>query len=655
MPLSLFLAEASLQFGFWSTLFVIIPWIVTIGWVASRMLGIRIGFWRAAIAAALGWFIGLALAIVSLRDTSASATLIVLIAIAFGVLVTMPIVIVLDMVSRRAMPHRRRSRWWLHPLRAIKARFAPYGRLRELLRNARHENLLHMRYASGSAFASTDFARRLRNVLEESGGMMVKFGQIASTRTDVLPVAITTELSSLQSDVKAVPYTQVAEVIEQELGEPVDRAFASFDAEPLAAASIGQTHRARLVDGGPVVVKVQRPGIDELVARDASVLRLASRQLDRRVPAASQLGITDLVDGLVNGITEELDYTHEASAASKMRANRANDVGIAIPEVYSELSTDRVLVMEQVNGGSIADPSVLDASPVPRMELARRLLASFISQVFDDGLYHADPHPGNVLIDDAGTLWLLDFGAVGRLDATTHEAMKEMAAGFALSDASLVARGVRRLTGDDLSVDLRTLESDLSELLGNARGGIDPALFAEVLQVMQHHELRPPAAMSLLGRAMLTLQGTLSIISPEFDLAHEGNQLVRAEAPAMGTPEEIAQRELIRALPALRTLPEHAETIASQLRAGVLSIRTERYAGNDRMVVERWLDRILVAAMGSATVVASALVLVAGANTEPGGVRNTLGTLGFLGLAGGAILLLRTTAQALRRLPVRDD
>jgi len=654
MHISPHLGEATLQFGFWSTIFVIVPWIVGIGWLASRMLGIHIGFLRGAIAAAIGWISGLVLSVVALRDTNADAALVVVIAIAFGVLITMPIVIVLDMISRRTAPARRRSRWWLHPVRAIKARIAPYGRLRELLRNARRENLVHIRYASANAMNSPDFARRLRDVLEESGGMMVKFGQIASTRTDVLPDAITTELATLQSDVKAVPYSAVAEVVEAELAEPVNQAFASFEPEPLAAASIGQTHRAQLRDGHAVVVKVQRPGIDDLVERDASVLRLAAHQLDRRVPAAHQLGVTGLVDELIAGITEELDYTHEAVAATTLRANRAGDTGIAIPEVYASLSTDRVLVMEQVQGRSVSDQDALDASPVDRHELARRLLASFVGQVFDDGLYHADPHPGNVLLDEHGTLWMLDFGAVGRLDAITHDAMKEMAAGFALGDASLVARGVRHLTGDDLSIDLRSLESDLSVLIASAKGGIDPAVLTEVLRVMQRHGMQPPPAMSLLGRAMLTLQGTLSIICPSFDLAHEGNELVRAEAPAVGTPEEIAQRELIRALPALRTLPEHAETIANQLRAGVLTTRTERYAGNDRLVVERWLDRIVVAAVGSAVVIASALVLLAGSNTEPGGVRNTLGTLGFLGLAGGTVLLLRTTAQALRRLPVRD-
>src|SRR6185312_3050705 len=311
-------------------------------------------------------------------------------------------------------------------IRAARMSLAPYGWLRELAANARRANLLHLRYASRSALDSPDFARRVRGVLEESGGMFVKLGQIASTRTDVLPDGLTDELSNLRADVRPVPESEIREVVEHSLGEPIEQAFGSFEQQPLAAASIGQTHRAVLSDGTRVVVKVQRPGIDEVVARDASVLRLASARLERHVEIAREVGLSGFSEELISGLEQELDYQHEASVGTALRENRAGDDGISIPSVHSTLSTDRVLVMEEVIGRSIADPAAIEASPVPAHELASRLLSSFLGQVLEDGLFHADPHPGNLLIDEAGTVWMLDFGSVGRLDARALDGLRGM-------------------------------------------------------------------------------------------------------------------------------------------------------------------------------------------------------------------------------------
>ena len=176
---------------------------------------------------------------------------------------------------------------------------SPIGRFRQLVGNARQENLVHVRYRSVAALDSPDLARRLRMVLERSGGMFVKFGQIASTRTDLLPPTITDELSNLHADVERVPPDELEKVLEAELGEPVDQAFDEFESEPLAAASIGQTHRAKLHGGHPVVVKVQRPGMEEMVQRDGSVLSLVARTLERRVEAARRIGARELADELI--------------------------------------------------------------------------------------------------------------------------------------------------------------------------------------------------------------------------------------------------------------------------------------------------------------------------------------------------------------------
>ena len=206
---------------------LILPfWILAIGWLSSRILGVHLGRFRAGVAAFLGWLAGvIAAAALIGNDTSVPDWAVILLVIFFGVLATLPFAIVLDVITRSGKPPRRRRR---RPIKAVRAAITPLGRFREVVANARHENLVSPRYASTAALSSPDFARRLKRVLEESGGMFVKFGQIASTRTDLLPETLTSELETLQSDVRPVPHDEINEQLEKELGEPVDKAFASF-------------------------------------------------------------------------------------------------------------------------------------------------------------------------------------------------------------------------------------------------------------------------------------------------------------------------------------------------------------------------------------------------------------------------------------------
>lgn len=636
-----------------------VTYVVAVAWLSSRILGVRLGRWRGLVAGTVGFLSGVIAAAVVSGGTVELDWDSGFVILFFGVLATMVVSIVLDVVTRSGRVSQGRGRRFLvHPARTVKGFFAPYGRMREVMGNARRENLIHVRYASLSALESADFARRLRLVLEDSGGMFVKFGQIASTRGDLLPDVLTDELGHLRADVRPVPADDVREVLEAELGESVDTAFASFEWEPLAAASIGQTHRATLQDGTRVVVKVQRPGIDDVVRRDASVLRLVAGQLERRVEAAQRVGVCELAEELIAGIEEELDYTHEASVGSRLRENRADDEGIAIPAVHRTLSTSRVLVMDEILGTGVDDAASVDACGVSRSVLARRLLASFLGQVLHDGLYHADPHPGNLFVDVHGTLWFLDFGSVGRLDPVSLEGLQGLAIAFSLQDANLLARAVSHLAGDDGATDLRSLEGDLGVILGdvNAGGGIDPQVVMQVLAVMERHGLHTPRSISLLSRALLTLEGTLKMLDPTFDLAVEGERVVsRDRKDVIDSPQEMVKRELLRALPSLRTLPGNVEALTNQLRSGRLTVRTESFSGGDRRVVDRWVDRLLVAATGGFGALASAGLLVAAGLTADKGVQDALWLLGFAGLTFSTALLMRSVAQALRRLPPRED
>ena len=395
------------------------------GWRSARILDVRRGRLRSLAAGVIGFLGGAILLAVqvdgnvelNLEDDSADTFLLSLAWLGYALIVALVASLVIDAMLRP----RRRGRRLPRPIKAIKARIAVTRRLTQIARIARRNGLIGRRLASRAELLSPETARALRLTLEESGGMLVKFGQIASTRDDLLPPVITDELAQLRSSVPGLPFPVVRQVIETELGAPLDAIFASVDEEPLAAASIGVTHRAVLKDGRRVIVKVQRPDVQDSVAIDGRVLVGGARSLERQSAAARRVGVVGLARELVSGITEKLDFTREAANNAAMRRARAGDDGVRIHEIYADLTTRRVLIMDEVKGASVSDQRAVDECGVPRVDLARALLDSFLSQILVDGVYHADPHPGNVLVDRGGTLWFIDFGAVGWIDPVTLE------------------------------------------------------------------------------------------------------------------------------------------------------------------------------------------------------------------------------------------
>ncbi|HEY5878040.1 MAG TPA: AarF/UbiB family protein [Nakamurella sp.] len=405
---------------FWQYLMVIV-FVLGVGFVSGRILGIHRGFLRATAAGIVGSFIGLVLATIVLggNPTEDGEAALLLATFGFALLATMVLSVTLEAVLR---PRRRGRRTSLRT--RIRAFSTVGGRLFEVTRIARRHGLVGRRLVSKSALTSPDGGRRIRGFLEDCGGVFVKFGQIASTRSDLIPPAVIVELSDLQSNVKKVPIGQIRAAVVAELDRPVSEVFAEFDDEPLAAASIGQTHTAVLPDGRPVVVKVRRPEVEVGVARDSAVLRWATRQLSRRSEAARSLDVQSIADELIRSVEQELNYVHEAANAKALGS--VPTAGVRIPPIVSALSTEGVLVIDRVTGVSVADTEAVDRCGVARPVLADRLLAAFLSRVMVSGVFHADPHPGNILIDGEGTLWLIDFGAVGLIDPVTMESLQLM-------------------------------------------------------------------------------------------------------------------------------------------------------------------------------------------------------------------------------------
>ena len=630
-------------------------------WITGRVLGVKRGFWRALVAGLIGFAAGWILVEVQFGDIADINDPDDLLKLGFGflgyvLLVTMLATIVIEAILRPRSDRRRRRRF-PRPFRWISQKFALVRRLWQIGNAARRNGLVGRRYASKAALSSPEGARALRLTLEECGGMFVKFGQIAAGRDDLLPPAMTHELGELRTSVAPLSTEDVHMVLRTELGDSYETTFASFDDTPLAAASIGVTHRAVLADNGKdVIVKIQRPHIDDAVHRDSRVLMWGARQLERGSESARSLGIVDLCQELVNSVTEELDFTREAANNKALRRHRDDVEGVDFPRVFPHLTTRRMLVMQEVVGEPVSDRTAVDEVPFSRHELADRLLKSFLDQVLQDGVYHADPHPGNILIDADGTLWFIDYGAVGHLDPITIEALQQMAIGFTIRDPGMLARAVRRMAGGGAeTLDIPSLEFDMGQVLAQIDGaGFGPAAIAEVVHVLRRHNVKVPTALTVLGRSAVTMEGTLRVISPGYSMANEAQRLVSADPPAGGA-RGMAKHELLRALPALRPMPQLTEDIALQLRSGRLGIQIDRFAGSDRPVVDAWLDRVLWAGIGMVGLVGSSLLLIAGALTPVDELSGTyLRVIGFVGLIASSAMQMRTVARVLQRRNTDD-
>lgn len=630
-------------------------------WVTGRVLGVKRGFWRALVAGLIGFAAGWLLVEVQFGDVADINDPEDLVRLGGGflgyvLLVTMLATIVIEAILRPRSERRRRPRF-PRPFRWISQKFALVTRLWQIGNAARRNGLVGRRYASRAALSSPEGARALRLTLEECGGMFVKFGQIAAGRDDLLPPAMTEELGELRTSVAPLSTTEVHEVLRSELGDAYATTFASFDDTPLAAASIGVTHRAVLAENGKdVIVKIQRPHIDEAVHRDSRVLMWGARQLERGSESARSLGIVDLCQELVNSVSQELDFTREAANNKALRRHRDDVEGVDFPRVFPHLTTRRMLVMQEVDGEPVSDHEALDAVGVSRQDLADRLLKSFLDQVLQDGVYHADPHPGNILIDADGTLWFIDYGAVGHLDPITIEALQQMAIGFTIRDPGMLARAVRRMAGGGAeNLDIPSLEFDMGQVLAQIDGaGFGPAAISEVVHVLRRHNVKVPTALTVLGRSAVTMEGTLRVISPGYSMSNEAQRLVSADPPAGGV-RGIAKNEVLRALPALRPMPQLTEDIALQLRSGRLGIQIDRFAGSDRPVVDAWLDRLLWAGIGMVGLIGSALLLIAGALTPVDELSGTyLRVIGFVGLIASSAMQMRTVARVLQRRNTDD-
>ncbi|MBO0729898.1 MAG: AarF/ABC1/UbiB kinase family protein [Acidimicrobiaceae bacterium] len=636
----------------------LLPIALGIGWLATRMLGARQTWARILVTGLIGWILGVALANWSVVNQRNHESTLELRVAAFSVLTTMGTSIGVDFVAR---PDRRdryervgRLPSVPRPVREIKRAIAPPRRFREVMEVARREGLLQRRFASATGIQDPEFGPRLRATLEGCGGMFVKLGQVAATRHDLFPEPVTAELTHLQSSAAPADPEAMRAVIDEELGGASDKIFATFDWSPVAAASIAQVYRATLPSGEPVVVKVQRPQVADLVARDTQAMLTVARFIQRRTMLGLRVDVVGFVHEFTDAVHEELDFSREARSAEGVRLNRRGDRGVHFPKVHLALCTRRLIVFEEVQGRPISDQFALRTSPVPRRELADRLLATYMGQILHDGVFHADPHPGNILLGRDGTLYLLDFGSTGILDGATLEGLGGIVIAMTLNDADLFQRAVFTLTPPPAGADMSRVSSDLSRFLAihvQQAGGFDMEMLKAMIDLLQEHRFTVPPSLTLLARALLTLDGTLHLVAPGYPLAERVTAVAKpllipfrpTQVPAQ------LQREMLRTLPALRSLPGHAEAIASQLRSGHLSLRTRLFGDpSDASFVRDLINRALLTAVGLIGILTSAIILLASTRAPTRGDETVMEGIAYIGLFLGSIVTMRVVALIVR-------
>jgi predicted unusual protein kinase regulating ubiquinone biosynthesis (AarF/ABC1/UbiB family) len=475
-----------------------------------------------------------------------------------------------------------------------------------------------------------NLARRFRTLASELGGVWIKVGQFLSARVDVMPVEITAELADLQDEVAPEPLQSMLGVIEAEFGRPASDVFAGFEAAPLASASLGQVHRARLKTGEAVVIKVQRPAIESLIEVDLNALRRVIGWLKRYRAITRRVDLDSLLEQFSSTLWGEVDYLAEAANAARFAEMFADDATVRIPAVYQATSTRRVLTLEDVYFIKITDYAAIKSSGVQLNEVADRLFGTYLTQIFERGFFHADPHPGNLFVEALGDgkwrLVFVDFGMVGHLPEDVMQGLRELAIAVGTRDAERAITAYQMLgvllPGVDLDRLRQAEEAVFDRLWGKSMRELVRIHPREMHQVVgQFRDLlyempfQLPSDLILLGRCVAILSGMCTGLNPGFNVFEGLAPYARSLLSEDGEDWlDMALKWLTEQGSALAAMPGRMDRVLSKVEGGQLIVRAQ--AGPDLELrlraLTRAINRLVAAVVFAALLLVGALMLDGG-------------------------------------------
>ena len=500
-----------------------------------------------------------------------------------------------------------------------------------------------LKAADGEVLARISTPARIRMALTELGPTFIKFGQLISTRPDLIGPELAEELSQLQTQTPHDSFEDIREVVEMDQGRPLEMVFESFEETPIASASIGQVHTARLLDGREVVVKVRHPRIESVIETDLDILA-GMAHLAERIEDFKHYQPRQIVSDMSRMMRRELDFRREMRNLIQFRSMFRKDPTVVIPQPFPKFSTERMLTMERIRGKKLSQCAETGMTPEELDGLARKGANLYMKMIFDEGFFHADPHPGNILLLETNRFALLDFGMVGRISEKLREEIESMLVAIVNRDVALLVAIVRRIGKCPVHLNETALSSDVAEFLGqyavqsasnfNMAGALN-----DFMSIVRSYNITLPSEVSLLIKVLVTLEGTGQLLSPQFSLMEimkpwQRLMIVKRLSPARQLRK--ARRFYMQIEQLAEDLPQRVSNILDQVQTGRFDIHL------DHRRLGPTVNRLVLGMLTSALFMGSSLMLsykvppLWFANQGPWGIHD----LSLLGLTGCIVSIM---------------
>jgi len=491
-------------------------------------------------------------------------------------------------------------------------------------------------------------AERVRMVMEELGPTFIKLGQILSTRPDLIPVEFIQELSKLQDNVPSFPYPEARQIIESEIGRPLEDIFQHFENTPLAAASIGQVHRAQLKDGEEVVVKVQRPGIRKIIEVDLEIMLHLASLMERHLEELQVHRPVRIVQEFARTLEKEIDYTIETSHIERFARQSMDDSTVYVPKVFRDTTTERILTMEYIDGIKASEIDRIEREGLDRKIITARGADLILRQIFDHGFFHADPHPGNIFVLPDNVICYIDFGMMGSIDRQTREDFADLIHTVVHHDESMATQMLLKLTEYDEKPDVRVLERDLTEFIGQhlyvpLKDLQMEKLLHQLLKILSRHRLQIPQNLFLMMKALATVEGIGLLLDPDFEMIKQTIPFIQRVKMARYHPKRMANdiiRSGVEFVKLMQEIPGETREILEQMKQGKIKMEFE-HKGLEPMLstYDQISNRIAFAIVIAALIIGSALIVLSKTPPFLFGI-SFIGIIGFLAAALMGLWLL---------------